>query len=40
VLPNPGDPELILGKAYLQFGFPSLSVFYSYFVLGHREPSE
>jgi hypothetical protein len=40
VLPTPGDPELILGKAYLQFGFPSLSVFYSYFVLGHREPSE
>jgi hypothetical protein len=40
VLPNPGDPELILGKAYLQFGLPSLSVFYSYFVLGHREPSE
>jgi hypothetical protein len=38
VLPNPGDHELILGKAYLQFGFPWLSVFYSYFVLGHREP--
>lgn len=40
VSPNPGDHGLVLGKAYLQFGFPWLSCFYSYFVLGHREPSE
>jgi hypothetical protein len=40
VTPNPDDHELVLGKAYLQFGFPSLTCFYSYFVLGHREPTE
>jgi hypothetical protein len=40
VMPSPGDHELILGKAYLQLGLPSLSIFYSYFVLGHREPTE
>ncbi|MGH8571329.1 MAG: hypothetical protein ACREX8_01975, partial [Gammaproteobacteria bacterium] len=36
-LPNPGDHTLVLGKAYLQLGFPWLTIFYSYFVLGHRE---
>jgi hypothetical protein len=40
VLPNPGDHEVMLGKAYLQLGFPWLNVFYSYFVLGHRTPIE
>lgn len=39
-LPNPGDHGVVLGKAYLQLGFPWLSVFYSYFVLGHRERIE
>lgn len=34
VMPNPDDYELLLGKAYLKFGF---MVFYSYFLLGHRE---
>jgi hypothetical protein len=34
VLPNPGDHGLLLGKAYLKLG---LSVFYSYFLLGHRQ---
>jgi hypothetical protein len=34
VLPNPGDHDVLLGKAYLQLG---LRVFYSYFVLGHRQ---
>jgi hypothetical protein len=36
VLPNPGDHELMLGKAYLQLGFRWINFFYSYFVLGHR----
>ena len=35
VLPNRGDHGLAIGKAYLQLG---LRIFYSYFVLGHREP--
>lgn len=39
-LPNPGDHGLLLGKAYLQLGLRRLSLFYSYFILGHREPSE
>jgi hypothetical protein len=34
VLPNPGDHDLLLGKAYLKLG---PSIFYSYFLLGHRE---
>jgi hypothetical protein len=37
VLPNAGDHGLVLGKAYLQLG---LRIFYSYFVLGYREPIE
>jgi hypothetical protein len=40
VLPNPGDHALMLGKAYLQLGFRWINLFYSYFVLGHRERSE
>ena len=36
-LPNPGDHELVLGKAYLQL-LPLSLVFVSYFVLGMREP--
>jgi hypothetical protein len=40
VLPNPGDHELMLGKAYLQLGFRWINVFYTYFVLGHRERIE
>jgi hypothetical protein len=35
VLPNAGDHGLVLGKAYLELG---LRIFYSYFVLGYREP--
>jgi hypothetical protein len=35
VLPDAGDHGLALGKAYLKLG---LRIFYSYFVLGHREP--
>jgi len=38
VLPNPDDHGLVLGKAYLQVRFVHL--FYSYFVLGHRQPIE
>jgi hypothetical protein len=37
VLPNPGDHELMLCKAYFQFGFKWLNLFYCYFLLGHRE---
>jgi hypothetical protein len=37
VMPNPDDCELLLGKAYLKFGF---RVFYSYFLLGHRQKLE
>lgn len=37
-LPNPGDHELLLCKAYFQLGFTWLNVFYCYFLLGHREP--
>jgi hypothetical protein len=35
-LPNPGDHELLLGKAYLRV-LPGIAVFASYFVLGCRE---
>ena len=38
VLPNPGDHELMLCKAYFQVG--ALHVFYCYFLLGHRQPIE
>jgi hypothetical protein len=38
VLPNPGDHELLLCKAYFQLAF--LHVFYCYFLLGHRKPIE
>jgi hypothetical protein len=38
VLPNPGDHELMLAKAYFQVSF--LHVFYCYFLLGHRQPIE
>lgn len=38
VLPNPGDHELMLCKAYFQLGFKFLNLFYCYFLLGHREP--
>jgi hypothetical protein len=40
VLPNPGDPSLMLCKAYFQLGFKWLNLFYCYFLLGHREPIE
>jgi hypothetical protein len=40
VLPNPGDHDLVLGKAYLQLVFRPLTFFYSYFLLGHRRPIE
>lgn len=40
VLPNPGDHELLLCKAYFQLGFKWLNLFYCYFLLGHREPIE
>ena len=40
VLPNPGDHDLMLCKAYLQFGFRWANVFYCYFLLGHREEIE
>jgi hypothetical protein len=36
-LPNEGDYDLVLGKAYLQLT-SFLSIFATYFVLGHREP--
>jgi len=39
-LPHPGDHTLVLGKAYVQLGFSWLTVFYSYFVLGHRRRIE
>lgn len=39
-LVNPGDHTLMLGKAYLHLGRPSLTVFYSYFLLGHRQQVE
>jgi hypothetical protein len=38
VLPNPGDHDLMLCKAYFQLAF--LHVFYCYFLLGHRQPIE
>ena len=38
VLPNPGDHELMLCKAYFQIR--PLHVFYCYFLLGHRLPIE
>jgi hypothetical protein len=38
VLPNPGDHDLMLAKAYFQVGF--LHLFYCYFLLGHRQPIE
>ena len=37
VLPNPGDHELMLGKAYFQVAFPWLKLFCCYFLLGHRQ---
>jgi hypothetical protein len=37
VLPNPGDHSLMLCKAYFQLGFPWLTLFYCYFLLGHRQ---
>lgn len=37
VLPNPGDHSLLLCKAYIRFS-DSLSIFYCYFLLGHRQP--
>jgi len=37
VLPNPGDHELILCKAYLQ-PFRGLNIFYCYFTLNNPEP--
>ena len=37
-LPDPGDHDLLVGKAYLQLGFPWLNIFVSYFVLGHPRP--
>lgn len=40
VLPNPGDPGLMLCKAYFQLGFRWLNIFYCYFLLGHRQPIE
>jgi hypothetical protein len=40
VLPNPGDHELMLCKAYFQLGHKSLNLFYCYFLLGHRRPIE
>jgi hypothetical protein len=36
VLPNPGDPTLIMCKAYFHFA-PGVDMFYCYFFLGHRE---
>jgi hypothetical protein len=36
VLPNEGDHELMLCKAFLQ-GTPQINVFYCYFLLGRRE---
>jgi hypothetical protein len=38
VLPNPGDHDLMLCKAYFQLG--PLHLFYCYFLLGHRRPIE
>ena len=40
VLANPGDPGLILCKAYFQLLTPKLNLFYCYFLLGRREPIE
>jgi hypothetical protein len=40
VLVNPGDPTLILCKAYFQLLTPKLKLFYCYFLLGHRVPIE
>jgi hypothetical protein len=40
VLPNAGDHELILCKAYFQLGPPWLRIFYCYFLLGHRQQIE
>jgi hypothetical protein len=37
VLPNAGDHTLLVAKAYFQLGFDWLNVFYSYFLLGHRQ---
>ena len=36
VLPNPGDNSLMLCKAYIRFT-DNVSVFYCYFLLGHRQ---
>jgi hypothetical protein len=35
-LPNAGDHSLLLGKAYLQLA-PRLTLFASYFILGHPQ---
>ena len=40
VLPNPGDHELVLCKAYFQLLHPRFNIFYCYFLLGRREPIE
>jgi hypothetical protein len=40
VLPNECDHSLMLCKAYLQFFFPWLNIFYCYFLLGHRQKIE
>ncbi len=40
VLPNAGDHSLMLCKAYFQFFFPWLNMFYCYFLLGHRKKIE
>ena len=40
VLANPGDPGLILCKAYFQLLHPRFNIFYCYFLLGRREPIE
>jgi hypothetical protein len=40
VLPNPGDHDLVLCKAYFQLLIPQLTIFYCFFLLGHRRPIE
>lgn len=40
VLANPGDPGLVLCKAYFQLLHPRLNLFYCYFLLGKRQPIE
>ncbi len=38
-LPNAGDHSLLLGKAYVQLT-PQLTIFASYFILGHPQTSD